>query len=120
MVKTQIAMGLAGLLLTADTGEGWKPQTALDCHPYLEMLDQLRQTYGQVPISGGVLHDAKDPDAGALVVVGTPRGDSWTLIVLTSDGKNACAGTWGSHWQQSLVGRRMTNSLPPDGKPRTD
>ncbi len=120
MIRLWISTGLATILAGVPAGNGgWTPQTELDCQPYAEMLDRLKEQ-GQIPISGGALHDASEPDAGGVVIVATPRGESWTLVVLTSDGKQACAGAYGHRWQQSLIGRRMPTSLPLDGKPRMD
>lgn len=117
-----VATVIAGMTLAASSAgdPGWTPQTELDCRPYAEMIDHLKES-GQVPIGRGVLHDTRDPDAGALMIVATPHGEDWTLVALTSDGLRACvSGAWGHNWQQSLVGRRMPSNLPVDGKPRMD
>src|SRR5712675_1593872 len=95
------------LLLTATDTPSWTPQAELDCHPFAEIIEQLHNTYGQQVIGGGALHATGEPNAGGLVILATPRGETWTLVVLTSDGKNACMGAWGRNWQQSLVGRKL-------------
>jgi hypothetical protein len=71
---------------------------------------KLAETYGEVPVSGGVTYNQQQPTA-AIIVLANKKTGTWTVLETRPDGM-ACMILHGQDWNGDL-----DPETPPEGDP---